>query len=90
VGAVDPRDVKAYDDLLARVTVGGPRPLAGRIALRAYDPAWPERFEREAARSRAALGDRVVRLEHVGSTSVPGLPAKPIIDIALEVPDPGN
>lgn len=78
------------EERLAQVTVGGPRPLAGRISLRGYDPAWPERFEREAARIRAVLGDRVVRLEHVGSTSVPGLLAKPIVDIALEVPDPGN
>ena len=42
---------------------------------------------REAARIRSALGGRVVRLEHAGSTSVPGLAAKPIIDIVLEVPD---
>jgi GrpB-like predicted nucleotidyltransferase (UPF0157 family) len=86
----DRDDAEAYAERLAQVTVGGPRPLAGRIKLRDYDPGWPERFEQEAARVRAALGDRAVRLEHVGSTSVPGLPAKPIIDIALEVPDPGD
>jgi GrpB-like predicted nucleotidyltransferase (UPF0157 family) len=50
-----------------------------------YDAAWPERYEREAARIRGALGDRVLLLEHVGSTSVPGLAAKPIIDIVLAV-----
>lgn len=38
----------------------------------------------------AALGRRALRIEHVGSTSVPGLPAKPIIDIALEVPESGR
>lgn len=52
-----------------------------------YDPVWPRLFQREATRIRALLGDRALRLEHTGSTSVPGLAAKPIIDIALEVPD---
>src|SRR5690606_29898587 len=44
-------------------------------------------FEREAKRIRSALGDRALRVEHVGSTSVPGLCAKPVIDILLVVPD---
>jgi GrpB-like predicted nucleotidyltransferase (UPF0157 family) len=57
------------------------------ITLAPYDPAWPSIYEREAVRIRAALGPTVVRLEHVGSTSVPGLAAKPVIDIDLEVPD---
>lgn len=52
-----------------------------------YDPGWPARFDREASAIRAALGARVLRLEHVGSTSVPDLPAKPIIDIVLAVAD---
>jgi GrpB-like predicted nucleotidyltransferase (UPF0157 family) len=47
-------------------------------------------FVREAERIRAVLGERVVRLEHVGSTSVPGLAAKPIIDIVLVVADSGD
>jgi GrpB-like predicted nucleotidyltransferase (UPF0157 family) len=51
------------------------------------DPAWPRLFEREAARIRSILGDRVRALEHVGSTSVPGLAAKPVIDMVLAVPD---
>lgn len=50
-----------------------------------YDPAWPARFEAEAARLRDALGEVAVRIEHIGSTSVPGLPAKPVIDIQLSV-----
>jgi GrpB-like predicted nucleotidyltransferase (UPF0157 family) len=83
----DPDDVAAYDKLEVEVAIGGPEVLPGPIVVRDYDPAWPGRFEREAARIAGALGDRVVRLEHVGSTSVPGLAAKPIIDIALEVPD---
>lgn len=52
-----------------------------------YDPSWPEAFETVAARIEAALGDRVVDLDHVGSTAVPGLPAKPIIDVDLTVVD---
>jgi GrpB-like predicted nucleotidyltransferase (UPF0157 family) len=65
-------------------------PLPGRIALCDYDPVWADLYAAEAARVRVALGDRVIRLEHVGSTSVPGLPAKPIIDMVLEVPDSAN
>lgn len=84
--APDPDDVGWYDAQAARA-IGGPRPLTGPIELREYDPAWPEHYEREVERIRSALDERVVRVEHVGSTSVPGLAAKPIIDIALEVPD---
>lgn len=68
-------------------TVGELTPLTGPILLVDYDPAWPRLYRREADRVRAALGDRVVRLEHVGSTSVPGLAAKPIIDMLLVVSD---
>jgi len=55
--------------------------------VRDYDPRWPVLFEREAARIRSAVGARAKLLEHVGSTSVPGLSAKPVIDIILAVPD---
>jgi len=72
------------DDLRA-VTIGELRPLAGKIELAPYDPAWPAMFAREAARIRAALADRLLLLEHVGSTAVPGLVAKPQIDILLVV-----
>ncbi len=54
-----------------------PRP----VVLVDYDPAWPEIFEREAARLRPLLGDLGVAIHHVGSTSVPGLTAKPRIDM---------
>jgi GrpB-like predicted nucleotidyltransferase (UPF0157 family) len=57
------------------------------ITLAEYDPQWPALFGREATRIRAVLGDSAVRVEHVGSTSVPGLAAKPVIDIVLAVPD---
>jgi GrpB-like predicted nucleotidyltransferase (UPF0157 family) len=62
-------------------------PHNATVHLAEYDPQWPELYEREARRIRDALGDQVLRLEHVGSTSVPGLPAKPQIDILLAVPD---
>jgi GrpB-like predicted nucleotidyltransferase (UPF0157 family) len=52
-----------------------------------YDPAWPQLFASEAARVRLALGNDVLLLEHVGSTSVPGLAAKPWIDMVLVVTD---
>jgi GrpB-like predicted nucleotidyltransferase (UPF0157 family) len=86
VGVPDPTDVAAYEELEKR-RIGGPRPLSGPIELREYDPCWPDRYADHASRLRAALGERAVRIEHVGSTSVPGLVAKPIVDIVLEVPD---
>ena len=67
--------------------VGPLAPLNGRIVLAEYDPAWPQLFAREAERIRAALGDELVALEHIGSTSVPGLAAKPRIDMLLIVPN---
>ena len=87
MAARDPEDLAAYEEELNRVRIGGAQPLSGPIELREYDPQWPAWYEREEARIRSALGDRVVRIAHVGSTSVPGLAAKPIIDIGLEVPD---
>ena len=86
----DPSDTAAYAERLRASWVGEPPKLRSRIEIREYDPEWPLLFQREAARIAAALGDRVVRLEHAGSTSVPGLPAKPIIDMVLEVPDSSN
>lgn len=57
------------------------------IAIVPSDPAWPGDFAMLAATIRGALGDRALAIEHVGSTSVPGLAAKPIIDIDLTVAD---
>ena len=59
----------------------------GQITLRDYDDRWPARYALYAAGVTGALGDRVVRIEHVGSTAVPDLAAKPIIDIVVEVHD---
>ena len=53
------------------------------IRLVAYDPQWPARFETEAAAVRGAFGGLARRVDHVGSTSVPGLEAKPVIDIQV-------
>jgi GrpB-like predicted nucleotidyltransferase (UPF0157 family) len=75
------------EEQLRAVTVGELTPLTGRIRIVDYDPAWPAQFRREAERIRAALGDRVLRIEHVGSTAVPGLAAKPLIDVLLVVAD---
>ena len=72
---------------LAGVTIGARKLLDGPVVLAEYDPRWPELYAREEARIRAALGDDAVLVEHVGSTSVPGLPAKPIVDIVLAVAD---
>jgi GrpB-like predicted nucleotidyltransferase (UPF0157 family) len=83
----DPDDVAAYDRELAEVTIGGPRPLLAPIEIRDYDSDWPRLYEQEEERIRSVLGAKVIRIEHVGSTSVPGLPAKPLIDIVLEVAD---
>jgi GrpB-like predicted nucleotidyltransferase (UPF0157 family) len=81
----DPSDVAAYDEELAKVTIGGPRQLERPIEIVDYDGDWPLWFAGEEERIRAVLGDRVLLLEHVGSTSVPGLPAKPLVDVAMEV-----
>ena len=81
----DPRD-----EYMTSVTLGPRTRVDGPIHLADYDPEWPHLFEREAARIRSVLGERVLLLEHAGSTSVPGLAAKPIIDILLGVADPAD
>ncbi|KOX14206.1 hypothetical protein ADK67_43120 [Saccharothrix sp. NRRL B-16348] len=75
------------EEEIRAVYVGAPPRLSGRVVLVEYDPAWPGLYEREAARIRGALGAAVAGLAHVGSTSVPGLAAKPIVDVVLTVAD---
>ncbi len=75
------------EEYLRRCTIGELAPLAAPIVLVEYDPQWPDRFRYEAERVCAALGERALRVEHVGSTSIPGLIAKPVIDIILVVAD---
>jgi GrpB-like predicted nucleotidyltransferase (UPF0157 family) len=77
--------VPLSDDDLRAVTIGEPEEINAPIALSEYDPAWPERFRVEAARIGEALGDAALAIEHTGSTSVPGLAAKPVLDIVLVV-----
>ncbi len=76
------------DEYLDRVLVGGRE--RRRIVIADYDPAWPVRFDAERARVASALGDRALTIEHIGSTSVPGLSAKPIIDLLATVVDPDD
>ena len=68
------------------VWVGIPPPVSP-IDIVDADPFWPAHYDQLANRIRRALGDHVVALEHIGSTSVPGLAAKPTIDIDLTVTD---
>jgi len=53
------------------------------VVLAEYDPRWPELFEAEKRRILEAIGPRVLAIEHVGSTAVPGMPAKPVIDVLV-------
>jgi len=73
------------EEQIREVTIGELKPLAGRIVLEDYDPRWPQLFIAEAARIKGILAERALAIEHVGSTSVPGLIAKPIIDVVLVV-----
>jgi GrpB-like predicted nucleotidyltransferase (UPF0157 family) len=77
-----------FTEHLSTVLVRGLRPT--RVDLVDHDPAWVARFDRRAAELRAALGPRARSIEHVGSTSVPGLAAKPIIDIIVAIDDPDD
>lgn len=75
----------AIDDAyLDAVLIGGRRPVA-RVEIVDYDSRWPLRFERERERLQQALAGRARRIEHIGSTAVPGLAAKPIVDILVTV-----
>ncbi len=74
-------------DEVAEARVGGQsRP----VEVVPYGEGWPAQFDVVAARIRGALGDRVLVLDHIGSTSVPGLAAKPVIDVTLVVADSGD
>ena len=87
---VQPIDKQTTDAEIAAYTIGELKPHDAPIQLADYDTEWPTLFQREAQRIREALGSSVMQLEHVGSTSVPGLAAKPLIDIVLVVVDSSN
>ncbi|WP_308282636.1 GrpB family protein [Pseudonocardia nigra] len=76
------------DDLLAAKLVRGLRPT--RVVLADHDARWSERFARRAEELRRVLGERARLIEHVGSTSVPGLAAKPVVDIVVGIDDPDD
>ena len=72
-------------DEVAKAQVGGQPPR--KITVVPYDATWPDQYADVESRIRAALGERVLGLQHIGSTSVPGLAAKPVIDADLTVAD---
>jgi GrpB-like predicted nucleotidyltransferase (UPF0157 family) len=75
------------EEQLRAASVGELEPFASHIVLADYDPEWPKLYEREADRIGRILGEHALLMEHTGSTSVPGLAAKPVIDIVLAVAD---
>lgn len=68
-----------------RACTGELEPSSSPVVIVAHDPQWSGHFQRESEQIRAVLGQQALRIEHVGSTSVPGLAAKPVIDILLVV-----
>lgn len=74
------------DAYLDRVLIGGQEQR--RVVIVDYDPGWPVRYESKGERVRLALGAAALRIEHIGSTAVPGLAAKPVIDLLVTVDDP--
>ena len=76
------------DEPLETGLIGGAE--KSEIKIVDYDPDWPKKFEAHARIIAQALGNSALGIEHVGSTSVPSLAAKPIIDILVVVPDSSN
>jgi GrpB-like predicted nucleotidyltransferase (UPF0157 family) len=64
--------------------------MSDEILIHPYTEEWPRLFRELATRLRQSLGDAAVRIDHIGSTAVPGLSAKPIIDIQISVRDLGD
>src|SRR5579875_2526907 len=87
-GEVTSSSEDAFEDYLDAVLIGGREER--ELILVDYLPAWATRFDLERARILEALGEVAARVEHVGSTAVPGLAAKPIIDILVAVNDPND
>ena len=71
------------NEYLDRVLVGGREKR--RVVIADHDPAWAQRYEQERDRIRAAVGSDALAIDHIGSTAVPGLAAKPIVDVLLTV-----
>ena len=85
--AAKPPSAPLTEEQILAANIGTPIVLNSTIELKPYDPHWPAMYASLADRIRAVLGPRVLLLEHVGSTSVPGLSAKPVVDIVLAVAD---
>lgn len=77
----------ATEEEMQAARIGGLHLHNAPILLFEYSSEWPLLFRRAAERVRATLGEQALQLEHVGSTAVPGLAAKPIIDMVLAVAD---
>jgi GrpB-like predicted nucleotidyltransferase (UPF0157 family) len=82
-----PENIPATEERLIAATVGNPVLLNNTVDLEPYNPEWPRLFGTLEQQIRDALGAKALMIAHVGSTSVPGLSAKPIIDVVLAVPD---
>jgi GrpB-like predicted nucleotidyltransferase (UPF0157 family) len=82
-----PKNMPVTEQQILAATVGDRAPLNNTIALAPYDPEWPRLYARLERQIRDALGASALVIEHVGSTSVPGLSAKPVIDMVLAVSD---
>lgn len=80
------RDAMNEEEIHAMWVIA-PTPLVSHIHLEDYNPDWQKLFQREAVRIQATLREQVLTIEHVGSTSVPRLAAKPRIDILLVIPN---
>jgi GrpB-like predicted nucleotidyltransferase (UPF0157 family) len=80
-----PKNTPVTEEQLIAVTVGKINPLNKTIELEPYNPEWPSMYATLEGQIRDALGAKALMIEHVGSTSVPGLSAKPVIDMVLAV-----
>ncbi len=86
-GTLDVVDSERMEEL-RRVLVRGPMPVT--VVIAGADPTWPAQYGAYAAALQSLLGERLLLVEHIGSTSVPGLAAKPVIDIAAGIEDPDD
>ena len=82
-----PEDITRHQDEGEVVYVGAHQ-TGYVVRIEESDPTWPQRYAELEGKISAVLGERLLAIQHIGSTSVPGLPAKPIIDIDVAVPDP--
>ena len=82
-----PEEITRHHEVSEVVYVGA-HPTGYVVRIEEPDPTWPQRYAELEGQITAALGERLLAVQHIGSTSVPGLPAKPIIDIDVAVADP--